>query len=202
MARKQVKKGGQRAPRKPDLDDDLHHLASVIGEFQLDNTAYGWFRSPWRDGMNAMLLAREVAKAPGVADGLGMSVEGDAMKLLEHGLVEPNLYELAGSVYTALVQPKINTNTVKLLAVALRCLQLRIARSDGGGVVYNELLIPVFLPLEPKYIEHLVLEYRCRDAIGTTHHLRSDRNDRQREAFRIAWQRGLYLAAYSIPPAC
>ncbi len=198
----QGRKGQKRAPRKqPPVDDDLNMLASVIAEYQLDNTAYGWFRPLWKNGLNAAALARDAARAPGVADGLGMAAERDAMALLDRGLVEPDLYEKCGAVYTALVQPKINTNTCRLLAVGLRCMQLSIARSDGGGTVYNELLIPVFLPLDPKHVELLVLEHRCKDAIGTTSHLKGDRNDRQRSAFRIAWQRGLYLAAYAISPA-
>lgn len=197
----QTRKGKKRPPRKPEVDDDLQMLASVIGEFQLDNTAYGWFRPPWRDGLNAAALAREAARAPGVADAIGLAAESDAANLLDHGLGEPDLYEKAGSIYAALIAPKINTNTARLLAIALRCVQLRVARSDGGGSVYNELLIPVFLPLDPKHIADLVLEQRCRDSIGTTHQLQGDRNDRQRQAFRIAWERGLYLAAYSLPPA-
>lgn len=176
-------------------------LASVIGEFQLDNNAYGWFRPPWRDGANAVKLTHAVAQAPGIADGIGLAAERDAAKLLSEPWIDPNLYERAGSIYNALVQPKINTNTARLLAAGLRCMQLKLARSDGGGAVYNEVLIPVFLPLEPKHTASLVLQHRCLDAIGTSHHLKGDRNDRQRQAFRIAWERGLYLAAYSLPPA-
>ncbi len=200
------RKGKKRPSRKPEIDDDLTMLASVIGEFQLDNTAYGWFRPPWRDGLWAVSLAFSAARAPGIADGLSLIAEQDAAKLLDWFLdknhkMPDDVYEKAGSIYNALVQPKINTNTARLLAAALRCLQLKIARSDGGGAVYNEILIPVFLPLEPKLVVDLVLQCRCHDAIGTSHQLQGDRNDRQRQAFRIAWQRGLYLAAYSLPPA-
>lgn len=200
------RKGKRRpAPKQPPVDDDLNMLASVIGEYQLDNTAYGWFRPPWRDGRQAAGLALAAARAPGVADGLGLVTERDAAELLEGFLLnrseESGVYERAGSIYSALVQPKINTNTARLLAAALRCMQLKLARSDGGGAVYNEVLIPVFLPLEPKLVEKIVLLYRCMDAIGTSHNLHGDHNDRQRQAFRIAWERGLYLAAYSLPPA-
>ena len=203
---KSERKGKKRPPRKPEIDEDLSMLASVIGEFQLDNTAYGWFRPPWRDGLWAVALALGAARAPGVADGIGLAAEQDAAKLLDWFIdkshkAPDDLYEQAGSIYSALVQPKINTNTARLLAAALRCLQLKLARSDGGGAVYNEVLIPAFLPLEPKHVASLVLLYRCNDAIGTSHHLKGDHNDRQRQAFRIAWERGLYLAAYSLPPA-
>jgi hypothetical protein len=46
-----------------------------------------------------------------------------------------------------------------------------------------------------------ILEHRCRDSIGTTAVFQGDSNDRQRGAFRTAWSRGLYLAAYSLPAA-
>lgn len=84
---------------------------------------------------------------------------------------------------------------------ALRCLQALVAKSDGGGEVYNAILIGPFSTVLPEDVHNLVLEYRCRDSIGTTAELQNDANDRQRRAFSIAWKRGLYHAAYSLPPA-
>jgi len=199
------RKPKKRAPGRPKLlDDDLTLLASVIDEYRLDDTAYGWFRPPWRDGLNAMRLAREAAESPGIAlEALGLPSEREAVDILyNHAPGDGStIYERAGKAYCALVQPKVNTNYARLLAAALRCLQIKLARSDGGGTVYNEILIPVFLPLEPSSVEQLVMQHRCVDAIGTTPSLQGDHNDRQRQAFRIAWERGLYLAAYSLPPA-
>jgi hypothetical protein len=110
-------------------------------------------------------------------------------------------YACLGDVYQTLIQSRVNIPAVRLLAASARCAMLHIANSHGGGIAYNELLIPLFLEIEPALVADLVLEHRCNDSIGTTHHLNRDRNDRQRAAFTIAWRRGLYLAAYSITPA-
>ena len=177
-------------------------LASVIAEYQLDNNAYGWFRPPWRDGRNAIDLARAAVALftylpPNLSEIL--AILDDAKHDASPSRVAT--YELAGEMYRQLVQPKIDTHANRLLAAALRCAQIKLANSDGGGHVYNEILIPAFLSIEPALVEDVVLEARCLDSIGTTHHLRGDRNDRQRSAFTTAWKRGLYLAAYAIPRA-
>lgn len=123
----------------------------------------------------------------------------DEAEAATSGLME--LYERAGLLYQEFTYPKMNTDAARLLAAGLRCVQLKLANSHGGGAVYNEILIPTFLSLEPGKVEDLVLEARCRDAIGTTHQLQGDKDDRKRQAFTTAWKRGLYLAAYSIRPA-
>lgn len=197
----QERKGKKRVRKQPPVDDDLNMLASVLAEMQLDNTAYGWFRPSWRNGVWAAKLAMAVAFSEGIFDGVGIPDELAARVLVNGGWSAFDAYEQAGALYTRFVTSKMNTNTARLIGAALRCMQLKIAHSDGGGGVYNEILIPMFLPLEPRLIEHHVLEFRCHDSIGTTSHLMNDHNDRQRRAFRIAWERGLYLAAYSLPPA-
>ena len=194
-------------PRRTDpVDEDLHDLAVVLSEFNLDNNAYGWFRPPWRNGEWAAGLAKHVAEIvedPGHPSGTLLC--GLAWNLIDSPRASVGAYrehyEKAGQLYNQLVAPHFNTDRTRLTAAALRCLQLKIANSDGGGAVYNEVLIPAFLPIEPALVERAVLEFRCNDSIGTTSVLQGDHNDRQRHAFTIAWRRGLYLAAYSIPPA-
>ena len=110
-------------------------------------------------------------------------------------------YELAGVWHQGIVLSRRNTDAAKLLATSARCIQLAISNSHGGGVVYNELLTQAFLAIEPALVEDLVLEYRCRDALGPNHNHQSERNERRRYAFTIAWRRGLYAAAYSIEPS-
>lgn len=196
---KSVRKGKKRTHKQPPVDDDLNMLASVLAEMQLDNNAYGWFRPPWRDGINAARLARMAAFRIDPAE-----MCSDESATLISSLVmanEARVYEQAGEIYSKLVQTRVNTDAARLLAACVRCLQLKIARSDGGGDVYNEILIPAFLPIELAIVSDIVLDFRCQDSIGTTSRLRGDHNDRQRAAFKIAWQRGLYLAAYSLPAA-
>jgi len=199
VAKDPSRKAPRRARRPTPIDDDLAELAGVLSEYALDNTAYGWFRPPWRDGRHAIDLACSVMTV--------LPPDADAyLESIAHWLTsEQNgnsslAYERAGRLYNGLIQPKINTDPVRFLAAALRCFQLKIANSHGGGVTYNEILIAAFLPIEPALVERLVLEYRCRDAIGTTSHLQGDKYDRERSAFSIAWKRGLYFAAYSIRP--
>lgn len=200
---KDPRRKGRLRPQPRILEDpDLIHLASVLSEYQLDNNAYGWFRPAWRNGEWAIGLATAAAYAPGVFDGDRMTLleEASIKTLIESPQRDGAVYERADAFHRALIQPKVNTNTARLLAAALRCLQLKIANSHGGGAVYNEVLIPAFLPIRPPLVEDLVLDFRCNDAIGTSRQLRNDRNDRQRSAFTTAWKRGLYLAAYSIQP--
>jgi hypothetical protein len=202
----------KRKPRKaPRIDDDLVQLAEVLAEYSLDNTAYGWFRLPWRNGRHAVALARQAASE------VSGEISGKALFEIHEFLDEfvyltdsawiidgtwasykNEMYERAGQLYRGLIQPKIDTDPARLLSAALRCSQLYIANSHGGGSGYNEILIPAFLPIEPALVEKHVLEHRCRDAIGASSQLYGDAKDRERRAFTTAWQRGLYFAAYSI----
>jgi hypothetical protein len=176
-------------------------LASVLAEYELDNNAYGWFRPAWRSGINAARLAHATAKRLDVSE-IGVHELG---RLLDPAFYQAwsrlEWYEHLGAFYSSTLRERMNTPASRLLAASARCLQLHLSNSHGGGEVYNEILIPMFLPIDEGIVQDLILEYRCIDAIGTSHHLKRDRNDRQRAAFTIAWKRGLYLAAYSIQPA-
>jgi hypothetical protein len=194
----------RKAAAKP-LDDELIELASVLAEYQLDNNAYGWFRPLWRGGEWATKLPLHVACMSEIFDRDTKEELVKATALINGwdrtGLTPTLVYETAGKLYQQMVQPKLNTPSAGFIAASMRCLQLLVSNSHGGGAVYNEILIPAFLGIEPDLVENAVLEYRCLDSIGTTHILKGDRNDRQRAAFTTAWRRGLYLAAYSLPPA-
>lgn len=203
MAIASVRKGKRRPRRGTTPDDGLSLLAEVIAEHDLDRTAIGWFTLPWRDGSWAAKLAAHVAMKINIYDGVRAAEEDEARKFVASwggGANAAEVYETAGTYYARFVQSKMNTNTARLLGAALRCMQLRIARSDGGGVAYNEVLMPAFLPIEPLAVAEDVLTYRSLDAIGTGPALCGTKADRTRSAFRIAWQRGLYHAAYSIKP--
>jgi hypothetical protein len=202
VAKDLSRKAPRRARRPTPIDDDLAELAGVLSEYALDNTAYGWFRPSWRNGFHAIDLACSTAMTLSSAGAYpDMANVQEILALTAGQNWNSSLaYEQAGKLYNGLIQPKLNTDPARLLAAALRCFQLKIANSHGGGAAYNEILIQAFLPIEPALVERLVLEYRCRDAIGTTSHLQGDKYDRERSAFSIAWKRGLYFAAYSIKP--
>ncbi len=186
------RKGIKRPPRRPraaDHDGELAELASALAEYSLDNNAHGWFRPSWRDGWNAVELATRA--------GVGFSHD-EASTWLEEIYNRRNAHP---SVYWTAQDLLASNISTKMIRAALRCLQALIANSHGGGEVYNAILVGPFSERLPEEVFDLVLEYRCRDSIGTTAQLQGDTNDRQRRAFSIAWNRGLYLAAYSLPPA-
>jgi hypothetical protein len=195
-----ARKGKRRVTKLTAVDADLVELARSLAEYQLDNNAYGWFRPAWKNGEWAIALAKAVAIGPHcVPEDWHPSY--DEILLVLDGSRSPEVYEQAGDLHRELIRPKVNTNTARLLAAALRCTQVLIANSHGGGTVYNEILIPAFLPLDVEHVAEDVLFWRCHDALGTSPHMKGDRNDPGRSAFTTAWRRGLYLAAYAIRPA-
>jgi hypothetical protein len=168
----------------------MAQLAAVIAEYTLDNNAANWFKLPWRDGWNAIELAERAADRTG-----DVTDDGWLHAVCDCRLMGPDVYWIAQDRLSPVTTP------CGLLRAGLRCLQVMLAKSDGGGEVYNAILLGAFSSRSPEIMMDLVLEYRCRDSIGTTAVLCGDRNDRLRRAFTTAWKRGLYLAAYSLPPA-
>ena len=191
------RKGIKRPPRRPqaaDHDHELAELASVLSEYTLDQNAEGWFKQPWNDGWNAVdLIVAVDDRGDGYPSATGNWLRGvcDKREML------PRYYEEASDLLITLS----GLGRGRILRAGLRCLQVLIANSHGGGGVYNSVLVGPFSELAPEDVEDLVLEYRCRDSIGTTAQLQSDSNDRARRAFSIAWKRGLFKAAYAIKPA-
>jgi hypothetical protein len=194
----------RRGPRKlpvkaPPINQELADLAAVIAEHTLDNNAYGWFRTPWRDGWNAVELAHDL---PGQHVRNSWSVT-EATWLGRLMLTDPQAHErrLWGNEMYWMAEDELRDTMDPMMRAALRCLQVLVANSSGGGHAYNAILIPAFLHVNPAGVVDDILERRCHDSIGTTARLQGDPNDRLRGAFRTAWSRGLYLAAYSLPPA-
>jgi hypothetical protein len=190
---KSPRKGIKRAQRRPqaaDRDGELDELASVIAEYSLDNNAGGWFRPAWRDGWNAVELASTIAYRDERCE---PTFGGWLRTVCTHRSDDHETYWRA--------QDLLATSPSPMFRAAFRCLQILIAKSAGGGEVYNAILVGPVSRMLPEAVYDLVLEYRCRDSIGTTAQLAGDINDRQRRAFTIAWKRGLYQAAYALPPA-
>jgi hypothetical protein len=190
MAKCRERKGIKRPPRRPqasDHDYELAELAAVLSEYTLDHNADGWFKPAWNDGWNAVELAARVA-ARNDSDMRWLLAVCDKREAL------PKHYEEANDRLCTL-------SCKRLTRAALRCLQVLIANSHGGGEVYNAILVGPFSDEAREDVAKDVLEYRCRDSIGTTAQLQGDGADRQRRAFSIAWKRGLFKAAYAIKPA-
>lgn len=187
---KSNRKGPRRPPPKEPLDDDMSELAAVLAEHQLDNNAAGWFKLPWRDGWNAIELALRVSfHEHGFGDQPWLA------EVCKNRSTTQDIYWIAQDLLAPTVTPN------RMLRAAFRCLQVLLAKSDGGGEVYNAILVGAFFSVDVSTAENLVLEFRCRDSIGVGAKLLGDGNDRLRRAFTIAWKRGLYAAAYSLPAA-
>ncbi len=187
---------------RPAVDtESLDELWSVIGEYRLDNNAAGWFTLPWRSGWNVVKLLLDVddaLQAGRLQTNIRHNVYSNVHSWCRHRIATNDIYWLADGMRSEL------GGEAKPLAGALRCVQLTISKSHGGGAVFNDILHSVFASFDASPIagpvQAAVLDARCHDAIGVGVHLANDRFDRQRRAFRIAWERGLYHAAYAIPP--
>ena len=183
MTECRTRKGPRRPRRRERASDDyeLVELTTIIVEHTLDQNAAGWFLLPWRDGWNAVELA---FRASGESDGWLEDV-------IQHRRANSEIYWISQEKQPA----------SPMLRLALRCLQVLVANSSGGGEVYNAILVTAFEAAWPETVAPLVLEYRCRDSIGVSAHIAGDENDRLRRAFSTAWKRGLYHAAYALPRA-
>lgn len=168
----------------------------MLDERRLDQNAQGWFSIPWREGLNAVSLAhaaffdlefeKKSAAILAVAQDLGLWLSERRTDTFTYWLADEALSEIGSSS--------------PFLRAALRCLQIRIARSDGDGEVYNAILRPTFdfYQTTPE-IELNVERHRMLDALGG-YDLKVARhdNERRKKAFQIAWRRGLYRAAYAL----
>jgi len=191
-------------PRITPLDPELHELAVVLNEFRLECNAKGWFTLPWRNGRNAVSLATAYARTfvafrsgrldPSLPTAMSDGFTTLALRFGAH-LQASGLYWTIDDIRDDL--RTVNHPGVPALRAALRCLQLWLSSSDGGGHGYNIVLQDTLVDVS----EELVLEWRCHDAIGVGSQLDGSPADKQRRAFRLAWERGLFHAAYALPPA-
>ena len=190
MGKDRSRKSAKRT-RAITIDDDLAELASVLDETRLDNNAKGWFSIPWRDGWNAVELAFAEARHQANCDDAEISKRLDVVSAWVLGR------QRTAEIYWKISEFLSDGTPKKRRAfyACLRCMQVLIADSHGGGQVYNDILRSIFddEPITQR-LEVLVMEHRSVDALGAS----SDQ--RARQAFRIAWGRQLYLAAYAIRP--
>lgn len=185
----------RKQPERPQLDEDLSELAAVLDEHRLENNAEGWFKLPWRDGWNAADLAfnvylNQLGQSPGV-------VERILTEALDARKSSAQLYWDVTERLTGMS----TDGSWRFLYAAYRCVQVLISNSSGGGEVYNDLLRRALRDMDDELTERFVLQHRMQDALGVSRTMDGGTMDRARRAFTIAWQRGLYHAAYAIQPA-
>lgn len=181
------RKAAKRRPPKEIDEPDMRELLAVLFESKADYNVAGWLSVPWRDGWNAARLALNIALGSSEFSRIApmhnivdlMWVEG-TRNARAYAELEELLREIRWSAATP------------ALRAAMRCMQVVIANSDGGGHVENAILDGVVFGEH----EQLMLDARRVDAVG---HDISPVGERRRQAFITAWRKGLYKVAYAIP---
>ena len=203
-----MKQQGRKPPKRrqsarPKLDADMRELMTVLAENKLDDFD-AQFEAPWRDGWNAVALLFEEAIACGIArapEGLGWSAQ--LTLWITDRLVSPDVYRQAELMEVEALRALITMPSsvdmygMRAIALAARCAQLVVANTSAGGHAFNPLLKRFYSTVVSDDNElWRIRKHRCNDAVGAE---REDHaNARERRAFNIAWERGLYRAAYAI----
>lgn len=179
--------------------DELAQLVEVLEENRSTNDFEGWFKIPWRNGWAAIHLCKEMFMR---SDDINDFIR----EKIATGDVSSDAYWHAGELLASTTLRSTYVDRHYVYA-ALRCFQVLASNSSGGGDVYNTILRrAVMRHNDDGYVcsfdqlETIVEGTRCYDALGIWPTLKNDANDRLRNAFHIAWSRGLYHAAYSIKP--
>lgn len=198
-----VKQQRRKPKRRPVLDDkvdekaELDELAELLFEHRLDGNAANWLTLPWRSGWNAIGLALEVAKYESLSTYMKSEAWFTIVTWLEElidGWPTSNHTYVEADEYI----PQLGHMPFERAArTALRCLQMMIAKSDGGGHNYNHALHLI----ADQITEAQILQWRAQDALNYDHKTPiTPAVERGRRAFAIAWRRGLFHAAYALPP--
>jgi hypothetical protein len=205
MAKQQRRKPPRRPPpsafqEAAQVDAELLDLARVLDEHRLDTNAAGWLKLPWKNGWNAISLAWEIVLSGNDSwrwrtDGRDLS----AREMITRLAGEPASH-LTRRTYYAIDDRLANlewSRSAPAMRAVLRCTQLLLSNSHGGGAVYNDVLATI----SGSFSEAQMLVHRFNDVadlIGNepiTHEIEKLRN-----VFNIAWRRGLYHAAYALKP--
>lgn len=202
MPKIQRRKPPKRKPRKPNLnavDHDLLELAIALDEFRMERNTAGWFTLPWRDGRNAVLLACETANLliEEICDveSLQEAVSFAADAARGTGAIERSDLYRNSERWIDRLQDLPPSRARIAATCAARCIGRWSTDSDGGGHAYN-----TWLRQLPTVTERIVIQWRCHDAIGVGPQLKRDKYDSRRQAFVLAWKRGLFHTAYALPP--
>jgi len=205
MTRRAPKRKAPAAKVDDGFDESLALFASVMAA----EKSYGWFSHPWRNTLNATLLAYDAAEATALLEGRFAdfcreneppgSFNGSVcaawryLKTIVQGEAEGSYIDSGDYLAELLFD---DDPVGRLTCAALRCHQLWLTKADGA--VPNLILDKVVYYRDSPVIESIVREARALDAIGTATTLRNDANDRIRRAFRYFWDQGFHAAAYRL----
>ncbi len=211
------RKAARRAAPKPVLDDDLVELAVALAQYEIDEGCGGWLKMPWKDGWNAaqfaLDLARDVASytdRPPLSAWLQEAINGFSPP---RGVGNTARRQEAYWEIQAFLE--VTSEDRPMFRAAMRCAQVMLTYNGAGdGTIFNAILSRPLTNLgwAPAIgglgsTENLARwsgfmeDARCRDALSIEPSMQNDANDWLRRAFRIAWRRRLYVAAYALPPA-
>jgi hypothetical protein len=200
---KQFRKAKRKTPgtqeRKAQQADEKHEAdLAELWDVLAESPEHSSWHVPWRDGRNAAGLCLQIIRAREPADHVTVDLAGMDLArrcLSDEVVYTAELYWQLNEVISELTPARQSLSDYYLVA-ALRCIQLMICNSHGGGVAYNGLLDA--LNSTPDR-DRLVRAARCKDALGIEPEF--DQNtywDRLRRAFYAAWDRKLYTVAYAV----
>ncbi len=195
MARDPSRKKPKRRPRKEPIHPDLLTIAAALDEHRLETNSDGWFKIPWRYGENAVQLALDVyyAEAPKIVAGVPVALWQPTSDLFHsRSMLGLSYAQLDEYLYTLPIGHELS----KYVRAAIRCRQLLIAQSSGGGHVYNDVLK---IALEGEVTEEQMIKRRALDALGLDHN-QNPAAWKNFKPFELAWKRGLFHAAYALKP--
>lgn len=205
MTTKQFRKSkrrpsSERANRVAEVkhDADIAELWEVLQE---QRPFTPWV--PWRSGANAAGLALEASRYYFEFHTLHAHAGIQAIDFLvnlDYALPTTETYHRLQDLLTEL-QERHNEIGFKLIQIALRCAQLQIANSSGGGHGFNSLLLDIdWTALPILDYQELIRRWRCKDAVGRwpNEKIPNKATERIRRAFLTAWDRGMYTVAYAV----
>lgn len=168
--------------RRRETLDALHIIAEISA-----GGPEGWFEARWTSGRNAinMLDALYV--------GTRTTARGAALALAREAYTRSN-YATCEDALEALRTCDAPLGEVAIMTAALRCAQVMAASSDGGGHVYNEILLAHWrrFGVVDAHVESIVLTHRLRDALGVCPPASVV------NAFTQAWRAHAYRAAFAL----
>lgn len=187
-------------------DADLSELWDVLAEIKQTNS----WTIPWIDGVNAIELAMQLVR---------VTTSGKPLKSQsreETAVIDFVLDWIAArqkeddknpasqedywqfQEYLSMLDGRTHYACDHFLRVAVRCAQLEIADSSGGGNGFNTQFDRVRQHF-PQEAERLIRAARCKDALGFSAEFdQNPERDRRRRAFYTAWDRSLYQVAYAV----